>query len=76
MIINLASVFAILSLLAGLASAIMAFTGAVDMDTYKLIFNLASLLWFITAPLWFVPKIFGESWKEAGGKAWLRPKES
>jgi hypothetical protein len=74
MIINLASVFAILALLSGLASALLAFTGAVDMDTYKLIFNLVSLLWFITAPLWFVPQIFGEGWREAGGMAWLRPK--
>ena len=75
MIINLASILAVLALLAGLASAIMAFTGAVDLDNYKLVFNLSSLLWFVTAPLWFVPQIFGEDWKEAGGKAWLRPKK-
>ena len=73
-VINIASVLAILSLLAGLAAAIAAFTGAVSFDSYKLIFNLASLAWFLTSPLWFVPQLFGHDWKEAGKQAWLRPR--
>ncbi|HUT52286.1 MAG TPA: hypothetical protein VM658_02745 [bacterium] len=73
-IINVASVLAILSLLAGLGAAIATFTGAISFDSYKLIFNLASLAWFLTSPLWFVPQLFGERWKEAGKGAWLRPK--
>jgi hypothetical protein len=73
-VINIASVLAILSLLVGLTAAIAAFTGAVSFDSYKLIFNLAGLAWFLTSPLWFVPRLFGESWKAAGKKAWLRPK--
>ena len=74
-IINLASVLAILSLAAGLAAAVGAFTGAISFDSYKLIFNLASLAWFIFSPLWFVPQLFGEEWKEAGKGAWLRMHE-
>ena len=75
MLINLASIVAILSLVIGLAAAILAFTGELDLDRYKLVFNLASLAWFVAAPLWFVPQIFGPGWKQAGGQAWLRPRE-
>jgi hypothetical protein len=74
LIVNIASVLAVLSLGAGLAAAAGAFTGAISFDSYKLIFNLASLAWFITSPLWFVPQLFGEEWKQAGKEAWLRPK--
>lgn len=74
MIINAASVAAILCLLVGLAAAFMAFYGRADLDAYKTIFNLASLGWFLTSPLWFVPKLFGSGFEEAGRRAWLRPK--
>ena len=74
MLINLSSIIAILSLLIGLAAAILAFTGEWDLDRFKLVFNLASLAWFVTAPLWFTPQTFGQAWKDAGGQAWLRPR--
>ena len=64
---------AIVSLLVGLAAALMAFVGKTDIDSYKLVFNLASVAWFVSSPFWFVPKIFGDAWEEAGKKAWLRP---
>jgi len=75
MIINLASVVAIASLVTGLAAAVMAFTVGIDfLPTYKLIFNLASIAWFVSAPFWFTPQMFGEEYVEAGKRAWLRPK--
>jgi len=73
-IINIASLVAILSLLIGLLAAIMAFSGAAEIATYKLILNLSSLAWFITSPLWFVPHLFGDDFAQAGKRAWLRPK--
>ncbi len=73
MIINLASVVAIASLLIGLGVAILVFTGRQDMDTFYTVFNLASLAWFLSAPLWFVPGLFGKGFEQAGREAWLRP---
>lgn len=73
MIINLASVTAILSLLIGLAASILVFTGGLDTAAYKLILDLVSLAWFMGSPLWLVPHLFGEAFSEAGKHAWLRP---
>ena len=68
MIINLASLVAIASLIAGLSAAVMAFVGATDLDNYKLIFNLASIAWFVSAPYWLTPQMFGEEYAEAGAE--------
>jgi|GEM_PF-3139405 len=72
MIINLASILAILSLLVCLSSGILAFTQTIRFEQYKLILNLASLVWFLTAPFWLVPQLFGSKFAEAGKSAWLR----
>ncbi len=74
LIINLASILAILSLLIGLLVGVLAFTGVLEFEKYKLILNLSSLVWFLTAPFWFVPQLFGKNFAEAGKQAWLRPK--
>ncbi len=73
-IINLASVIASVSLTISLASGFCAFFEALSLDRYKLILDLASLAWFLTSPLWFVPQLFGQKFAEAGKQAWLRPK--
>jgi len=75
LLINLASIIAILSLLVSLIAGILAFTETVSLEQYKLILNLASLIWFLTSPLWFVPQLFGSKFSEAGKSAWLRPKK-
>ena len=71
--INLASVVSIFALIVCIMTPILVFTGGMEKDVYHIWFNWASLVWFIFAPFWFVPKIFGQKWKEAGNKAWLRP---
>jgi len=73
-IVNLASVLALASLAVGMIASILCFLGRMDFDAFKLVFNLMSLLWFLTAPLWITPQLFGEAFTEAGKKAWLRPK--
>lgn len=72
MIINFASILAILSLLVCLLSGILAFMGALEFEKYKMFFNLASLVWFLSAPFWLVPQLFGTKFAEAGKEAWLR----
>ena len=73
-IINVCSVAAILSLLFGLSVGIMAFTGTLDLPSYKFWFNVSTVIWFITSPFWFVPGLFGPEFGQAGNEAWLRPK--
>lgn len=74
LIINVASLVAIASLIVGLLAAVLAFTGAWSFETYKLVINLASVVWFLSAPLWFIPHLFGAGFAEAGKRAWLRKK--
>jgi hypothetical protein len=59
-------ILAILSLIAGLVFSVLVFTGTMTMDQYQTAFNVISLLWFLTAPLWLVPELFG---KKSGGSA-------
>ncbi len=75
LIINLASVVAIAALLAGVIAAVLTFNQTITLDVFKTIFGVASLLWFLSSPLWFVPSLFGEDFEEAGKQAWLRPKQ-
>jgi hypothetical protein len=75
LIVNAASMVAILSLAVGLLAAGLAYSGTWSFETYKLVLNLASLAWFVSAPLWFIPHRFGAKFAEAGKKAWLRGKE-
>ena len=76
LIINLASIIAILSLAISLTSGFCAFFEIVSMDQYKTILDLSTLVWFLTSPLWFVPQLFGHKFAEAGKAAWLTPKKS
>lgn len=73
-LVNLASLVALASLLVMLISAFLAFTGDLEFKSYLLIFNLASLTWFLSAPFWFIPHLFGPAMKQAAKSAWLRPK--
>jgi hypothetical protein len=51
---------------------IAAYMDKISFAQYLRWFNLASLLWFLTAPLWIVPGLFGKKWEEAGRLAKLR----
>ena len=73
-IVNLASLAAVAALLAGLIAAILTFSGNLEFSAYLRVLNLASLVWFLAAPLWFVPRLFGPAFAAAAEKAWLRPK--
>ncbi len=44
------------------------------MKTRFLIINMAGSAWFPSAPLWFVPGLFGQGFAKAGGKALLGPR--
>jgi uncharacterized RDD family membrane protein YckC len=72
-VINLASLVAIQSLAVGLLSAVLVFQGRINFEAYNFIFNVMTLIWFLSAPLWFVPALFGAKYGEAGKRAWLRP---
>ena len=75
LLINLASVIAILALASSLASGFCAFFETVSVAQYKIILDLASLVWFLTSPFWFVPQLFGKAFAEAGRSALLTPKK-
>jgi hypothetical protein len=72
--INLASIVSILALLVCIITPVLVFSHTIEKDAYHVWFNWASLAWFLFAPFWFVPGIFGPGWNEAGNQAWLRPK--
>ena len=74
-IINLASLLAIASFSAGLILAIAAFQGTVELAQFRTLLGIISLAWFVSAPLWFVPSLFGEEFAKAGDQAWLRPRK-
>ena len=47
-------ILSVLSLTVILVSAGMVFGGTLDMDTYKLLTFIATIVWFITSPFWMI----------------------
>jgi len=68
-IIKLCQILALLALAVCISVPIVAYLGKFSFAQYLRWFNLASLLWFLTAPFWIVPRLFGKEWEEAGGLA-------
>jgi hypothetical protein len=65
-VIRACQVLALVALAVCVAVPIAAYVGKFSFAQYVRWFNLASLLWFLTAPLWIVPRLFGKKWEEAG----------
>ncbi len=65
-VIKLCQVLALVALVVCIAVPIAAYAGKFSFGEYVRWFNLASLVWFLTAPLWIVPRLFGKEWEEAG----------
>ena len=47
------------ALLAALIASLLVFTGDMAMDSYIIVINTVSIIWFVTAPVWMVPELFG-----------------
>ncbi len=75
LVINASSILSIIALLVCIITPVLVFSGDMTKDAYHAWFNWASLAWFLFAPFWFVPGIFGKALEEAGKRAWLRPHE-
>lgn len=71
-VIRLCQVLALVALAVCVVVPIMAYVGKISFAQYIRWFNIASLLWFLTSPLWIVPRLFGKEWEEAGQLAKLR----
>jgi len=54
----IAVIISIISLGACITIPFISFFGVIDFGTYLLWFNIASLLWFISAPIWLTPGLF------------------
>jgi len=59
----IAAIFAILALLICIIDPLWVFLSkpedyAANFERYKTIFNWATLLWFVSSPLWMVPELF------------------
>jgi hypothetical protein len=50
------SVIGIISLAVCVTTPILSFVGKISFDGYLLWFNIATLVWFITAPFWMIRK--------------------
>ena len=70
--IKVCQVLALLALAVCVSVPIVVCVGKLSFSEYLRWFNLASLLWFLTAPLWIVPRLFGKEWEKAGRLAKLR----
>ena len=49
----------IAALLAALLASILVLTGDISNESYKFTLNIVTVLWFVIAPLWMVPELFG-----------------
>jgi len=74
--LNLASILAVLSLAVCLAAPILCFAHAIDKRTYIICLDFATLAWFLSAPFWLTPGLFGKKFEEAAARAWLRVKSA
>ncbi|MCI0426852.1 MAG: hypothetical protein L0387_09435 [Acidobacteria bacterium] len=65
-VIKLCGILAILALAVCISAPGLAYMGKLSFADYRWWFNLGSLLWFLSSPLWIVPHLFGKKWEEAG----------
>jgi len=72
--INLASLLAIAALIVCLGSSVLCFAHVIDKHAYFAWLNAGTIAWFLTAPFWFTPGLFGKKFEQASSSAWLRPK--
>ena len=68
-LIKLCQFLALAALVVCAGAPIAAYAGKISFAQYLRWFNFASLLWFLTAPLWIVPHLFGKKWEEARRRA-------
>jgi hypothetical protein len=76
LIIDSCAIVAIAALGICIESALPVLLWGASFDSYLVLFNVLTLVWFITAPIWLVPELFGEKIKKEAERAIFRIKRS
>jgi len=72
--IDVCAMLAIVSLIGCIVFPVLCFGHYIDKHAYITWLDWATVLWFLTAPFWFTPGLFGKKFEEAGKLAMFRPK--